>query len=401
MLITIASYTTIYSGIFLFLYLLTYFNLIFSFLSSTLVIGFLAYLSHSIANLVWERYIRKSNLLPIEKVNSKNRSVLITGCDTGFGNRLACKLVDYGFTVFACCLNENCTGAKQLKNYGKSNKVFIVKLDVTKQDETDQAVEFVNSKLNQTNSQLFAIVNNAGIMFSTEIEFGSVSLFESQLNVNCIGAIRVTKAFLPLLRKASLINQKIIKKSNQKFSDLNENGVRIINVCSLAGRYAIPGIISYCVSKASLVSFSDGLRREIAKWNINVVTIEPHLFKTNLVNSDNQHSALDNAWKNSLKEVQESYGETYFEGYKKYLDKIINSARGSVDDVVDTMFIAITDKFVSNSYRVVKNEIENLRLGLYRFVPERVLDLIAYLTIQLDIGKPAAYFNREQIENSD
>lgn len=238
-------------------------------------------------------------------------------------------------------------------------------------------------------------------MISTEIEFGPVSLFESQLNVNCIGAIRVSKAFLPLLRRASLINQKIIKKSNQKYSDLNENGVRIVNVCSLAGRFSIPGIISYCVSKASLVSFSDGLRREVAKWGINVVTIEPHLFKTNLVNSDNQHQALDNAWKNSLKDVQESYGEAYFEGYKRYLDKMIDSARGSVDDVVDTMLIAVTDKFVSNSYRVVKNDLESLRLGVYRFVPERVLDLIAYLTIQLDIGKPAALLAKaEQSEAS-
>lgn len=235
-------------------------------------------------------------------------------------------------------------------------------------------------------------------MVSTEIEFGPVSLFESQLNVNCIGAIRVTKAFLPLLRKASLINQKIIKRPNQKYSELNENGVRIVNVCSLAGRYAIPGIISYCVSKASLVSFSDGLRREVAKWGISVVTIEPHLFKTNLVNSDNQHAALDGAWRSSSRDVQESYGEAYFEGYKRYLDKMIDSARGSVEDVVDTMHIAVTDKFVANSYRVVKNELELLRLGVYRFVPERVLDLIAYLTIQLEIGKPAAYLTKASAE---
>lgn len=162
MLITIASYSAIYGGIFLFLYLLTYIKFIYGLVSSALLLGFLAYVSHAIANLIWERQIRKSNLLPIGKVNAKNRSVLITGCDTGFGNKLACKLVDYGFTVFAACLNEHCPGAKQLKNYGKSNKVFIVKLDVTKQDEVDQAVEFVNAKLQQNNSQLFAVVNNAG-----------------------------------------------------------------------------------------------------------------------------------------------------------------------------------------------------------------------------------------------
>lgn len=162
MLITVASYSAVYGGIFLVLYLLTYLQIIYSLLSSALLLGFIGYLSHSLANLIWERHIRKSNLLPIEKVNPKNRSVLITGCDTGFGNKLACKLVDFGFTVFAACLNEHSAGAKQLKNYGKGNRVFIVKMDVTKQDEVDQAVEFVSGKLQQNNSQLFALVNNAG-----------------------------------------------------------------------------------------------------------------------------------------------------------------------------------------------------------------------------------------------
>lgn len=162
MYITIASYSAVYAGVFLFLYLLTYLSFIYSFISSVLLLAFLGYVSHSIANVIWEKHIRKTNLLPIGKVNPKGRSIFITGCDTGFGNKLACKLVDYGFTVFAGCLNENCAGAKQLKNYGKSNKVFIVKLDVTKQDEVDKAVEFVDTKLQQTNSQLFAIVNNAG-----------------------------------------------------------------------------------------------------------------------------------------------------------------------------------------------------------------------------------------------
>lgn len=162
MLVTILAYSAVYGGIFLFLYLLTYLNVVYSFVSSALLIGFIGYVSHSLANLIWERHIRKSNLLPIEKVNPKNRSVLITGCDTGFGNKLACKLVDFGFTVFAACLNPDCAGAKQLRNYGKGNRVFIVKLDVTKQDEVDQAVEFVASKLQQNNSQLFALINNAG-----------------------------------------------------------------------------------------------------------------------------------------------------------------------------------------------------------------------------------------------
>ena len=56
------------------------------------------------------------------------------------------------------------------------------------------------------------------------------------MDVNCMGAIRVTKAFLPFLRRSALIHQKIIHTSKRI-----EVEPRVINVCSLAGRFAIPG----------------------------------------------------------------------------------------------------------------------------------------------------------------
>lgn len=88
-----------------------------------------------------------------------------------------------------------------------------------------------------------------------------MSSFEAQMQVNCLGTVRVTKTFLPLLRHSNLINP------------------RVVNVASLAGRFAIPGMIGYCMSKSGVISFSDGLRREMKKWGIEVVCIEPHLMK--------------------------------------------------------------------------------------------------------------------------
>lgn len=145
------------------------------------------------------------------------------------------------------------------------------------------------------------------------------------------------------------------------------------------------------MSKAALINFSDGLRREMIKWGIEVITIEPHLFKTNLVNSENQHRTLDDAWSESSKELQTAYGQSYLDGYKSFLDKMLGSARDGVSLVVNSMFVATTDAFPAQSYRVVQNDYERVRVCLYDFVPEPVLDLISHLVMSLQVGKPAAY----------
>lgn len=79
-----------------------------------------------------------------------NNAVLITGCDTGFGNLLARKLDKAGFKVFACCLFEDGQGAKDLVS-DCSSKLKIVKLDVTSDEDAEQAYEVVKEELDKTN----------------------------------------------------------------------------------------------------------------------------------------------------------------------------------------------------------------------------------------------------------
>lgn len=182
-----------------------------------------------------------------------------------------------GYYVFACCLNGTSDGAQQLRSsYRTDDQLLVVSLDVTSGDSVSAAKKIVEDKLAQcgkangganrklgTKSQLglWAIVNNAGIMSLLEIEFGDMSSYTSQMDINCIGLVRVTKAFLPLIHRNGA------------------NRGRVVNVASLAGRFTMPGFVSYCMSKGAVITFSDGLRRELAKWNIEVVCIEPHLYK--------------------------------------------------------------------------------------------------------------------------
>lgn len=143
-------------------------------------------------------------------------------------------------------------------------KIFVIEMDVTDEQSVHRAKEKVEKFLKSKRQiSLWSIVNNAGIMSLCEIEFGTMSTFTKQMDVNGMGVVRVTKAFLPLLRH-------------------NHFGrARIVNIASLAGRFTMPGFVAYCMSKAVVIAFSDGLRRELAKWNIEVVSIEPHLYRYN------------------------------------------------------------------------------------------------------------------------
>jgi 3-hydroxybutyrate dehydrogenase len=70
--------------------------------------------------------------------------VFVTGCDTGFGHELSKKLHAMGFTVFATCFDEKSNGATRLKRLGdESGRLHVIQMDVTKQEDVDNALEYV------------------------------------------------------------------------------------------------------------------------------------------------------------------------------------------------------------------------------------------------------------------
>ena len=77
------------------------------------------------------------------------------------------------------------------------------------------------------------------------------------MSVNVLGHIRMTKTFLPLMRRSS------------------KDGGRIVNTTSTLARTFLPLVAPYCLTKSALDAFSTSLRRELASFNIDVVLIEP------------------------------------------------------------------------------------------------------------------------------
>jgi NAD(P)-dependent dehydrogenase (short-subunit alcohol dehydrogenase family) len=106
---------------------------------------------------------------------------------------------------------------------------------------------------------LVGLVNNAGIPAAGPLEFLPLDDLRQALEVNVVGAVAVTQAFLP---------------------DLRRGRGRIVNMSSISGRVAMPFAGPYAASKFALEALSDSLRRELSASGIKVIVIEPGSVRT-------------------------------------------------------------------------------------------------------------------------
>jgi NAD(P)-dependent dehydrogenase (short-subunit alcohol dehydrogenase family) len=188
------------------------------------------------------------------------KTVVITGVSTGIGFAAVKILIPKGFRVFGSVRSE--IDATRLKKEFGAGYVPLV-FDVTDAEAIQRAAAQVAQALH--GETLGALVNNAGITVAGPLTHLPVERFRYQLEVNLIGPMAVTQAFLPLLG-----------------ADRRRKGLpgRIVNISSVAGRMAPPFIGAYTASKYGLEGYSDSLRRELMMFGIDVVLIEPGAVKT-------------------------------------------------------------------------------------------------------------------------
>src|SRR5262249_51783563 len=128
------------------------------------------------------------------------KTALITGANKGIGHEVARQLATKGFHVFVGARNPK-AGRKAAKEIAKpGGKVTFLEIDVDDDDSvTSAAREFSNIE-----DHLDVLVNNAGIIVDGDNAILEISdeLFRKTLETNTLGALRVTRAFGPLLRKS-------------------------------------------------------------------------------------------------------------------------------------------------------------------------------------------------------
>jgi NAD(P)-dependent dehydrogenase (short-subunit alcohol dehydrogenase family) len=180
------------------------------------------------------------------------RNVLITGANGGVGTALGKALAADGWRVFAGVRSKHA-----LAQLGPD--VEPVPLDVTDEQSIAEAAQQVAAAVG--GAGLHGLVNNAGIMIQGPLELVPLQALRRQFEVNVIGQIAVTQAFLPLLRQAK---------------------GTVVNVGAASGRVTVPMAGPISASKTALESLTDALRMELKHQGVRVTIIEPGAMRTPL-----------------------------------------------------------------------------------------------------------------------
>ena len=283
---------------------------------------------------------------------SEIRSVLITGASTGIGYASAKYLSDKGWRVFAGVRKAE-DAARLSAELGDSVRPVIC--DVTDADIIKSAAEQVRQDL--AGQTLSGLVNNAGIAVAGPLLHLPPEEMTRQLDVNVTGQLRVTQAFAPLLG------------AEKGFT--GEPG-RIVNISSVAGFHAMPILTPYACSKFALEAFTEGLRREMMLYGIDVVAINPGPIKTPI-------------WDKAQELDPEQYGQTDFiKAIHRLLKFTLNSAENGLppERVAQAIHAALTDKKPKLNTVVTPTPLQGLLLKL---MPRRMADKM--ITSQLGLKR--------------
>ncbi len=268
-------------------------------------------------------------------------AVVITGASSGIGEACALHLAQLGFRVFAGVRSS--ADGDRLK--AKSPETITpIQVDVTYNEQVRRAAERVATALQGPG--LTGLVNNAGIAIAGPIESLPLAEFRRQLEVNLIGQIAVTQAFLPLIRKAR---------------------GRIVNVGSIAGRSAMPFLGAYACSKFALEALTDALRVEVLPWGISVCIIEPGSIATPIW--EKSRRVAEEILRSFPAEARQLYASAY-DAMREATRKATSRAIPP-DEVARAVAHALVAKKPRTRYVVGKDA--KLRLWVER-LPDRVRD---------------------------
>ena len=195
---------------------------------------------------------------------SESKVWFITGTSRGFGREWAQAALEHGDRV-AGTARDLATLDELVKQYPET--FLPLELDVTDRDADFAAVRRAAERF----GRLDVVVNNAGYGHFGMIEELTEDEIRAQLETNVFGALWVTQAALPILRE--------------------QGSGHILQVSSIGGISAFPGIGAYHASKWALEGFSQALAQEVARFGIHVTLIEPGGFSTDWAGPSAKRSA--------------------------------------------------------------------------------------------------------------
>src|SRR5438034_4391219 len=209
----------------------------------------------------------------------EQRIALVTGANKGIGFEVVRDLARKGFHVFLGARNEKAgqTAAEKLRTEGVKEdygEITFLKIDVSKPDSIRRAAE----EFSRESDRLDTLVNNAGILLDDDKDVLTITpeIFETTMRTNTLGALLVSQAFVPFLKKSG--------------------APRIVNVSSGGGQLAGGAdgwAPAYCISKTALNGVTAQLATALPKFAVNSVC--PGWVRTDMGGSNATRSVLEGA----------------------------------------------------------------------------------------------------------
>jgi len=241
---------------------------------------------------------------------AQKQTVLVTGATSGIGLLIASTLYDNGYLVF---------GTSRYPEKNKDKVPFeLLPLDVTSEASVKKCVETLLTKT----PVLDVLINNAGGFLGGSVEETTIEQAYRQFETNFWGAVKMTKAILPIMRK--------------------QHSGKIITTGSLVGLIGVPFSSYYSATKHALEGFFKSLRLEVKKFNISVSVIEPSFYKTNI------ETASENA-AGSIKDYDEIRKRT-----NDFMEKSLAEAP-TPEPVANAVLKIVQAKTPKYSYPIGKN----------------------------------------------
>lgn len=308
--------------------------------------------------------------------------VVTTGCDSGLGYSIAVHCHNnLNMSVVACVHHLDSKGAVKLKNqFAASDRFHLIELEITKNESIASVNKFLEDLLEKNENlskfikkqheniltnlfaELTALVNNCGLMCFGETEWQTNEIIESQINVNLSGTIRMTRGLLPLIR-------------NQKS--------RIINVTSHCGLRPLPGLSVYSATKAGLLAFTDALRLDMEKYEVEVVNFIPGSFVMSSNIASNQTKLADQMRSSFSMEQKSFYGD-YFDRYNGYLKFVAGEKEPQMVDsrIIETFEEALLEVPPRTRYicEPLRYKVFN---ALFKITPQKITDLLIHKFVSM------------------
>jgi len=270
---------------------------------------------------------------------SRSKAVLVTGAATGIGRAVALDLATQGLRVYGGVRSDADAEALQDES---SASVTALRLDVTDSGQVSAALDRIAD-----GGGLDGLVNNAGIYLGNALELMTDEEIERTFAVNVIGLLRVIRACLPMLRKSA---------------------GRIVNISSISGLIALPGVSVYAGSKHAVEAITDSLRVELRDFGIKVISVEPGSIDTEIWRKAGDRDR-DRAMANA--ELRKLYRPL-----QTLLERVNRNPRGiPAQRVADVVRRALLDKSPDNRYLVGADA---KALALTRFIPDGLRDRLIW-----------------------